>query len=215
MKTKGELAALLVAVALAVSGCSGQAATQSQQGAEAAGLGAAATAVGETASPMPPAETPMALPSDTSVPQPTTGSISGTGDYGYGTNGATPTIAPAASMSGQVSVATATTSLGLILVDDRGDTLYALTTDTPGVSTCEGKCLANWPPLLTGGTPTAGAGVEAALLGTMTRSDGTTQVTYDGKPLYTFVGDNAAGDVNGQGRNGVWFAVTAMGDYVR
>jgi predicted lipoprotein with Yx(FWY)xxD motif len=193
------------------TGCSGQAATYGQQGAEAA----QPAATTEPASPVP----PTAAPADASTPQPGSGSSAAgsgySGGYGYGAPAATSTVGQGTSASEQVTVGTATSSLGLILVDGRGRTLYALTTDSPGVSTCEGSCLANWPPLVVSGTPVAGSGVEGTLLGTMTRSDGSTQVTYNGKPLYTFVGDVAAGDVNGQGKAGVWFAVTALGDYAR
>jgi predicted lipoprotein with Yx(FWY)xxD motif len=76
---------------------------------------------------------------------------------------------------------------------------------------CQGDCLVTWPPLARTGTPTAGTGVDAAKIGTITRSDGSSQVTYAGWPLYHFAADAAPGDVMGQGVGGVWFAVLPDG----
>jgi predicted lipoprotein with Yx(FWY)xxD motif len=72
-----------------------------------------------------------------------------------------------------------------------------------------------WPPLLVTDTPSAREGVQAALLGVISRTDGGKQVTYNGKPVYTYAGDNAPGDLNGQGKGGVWFAVTSDGGLAR
>ncbi len=102
-------------------------------------------------------------------------------------------------------------SLGSFLVDSKGMTLYLFTKDTPNTSNCYDGCAAAWPPLLTLGAPTSGAGVDASLLGTTTRTDGSVQVTYNGWPLYYFANDKAAGDVNGEGVQGVWFVVTPDG----
>jgi predicted lipoprotein with Yx(FWY)xxD motif len=91
-----------------------------------------------------------------------------------------PPASASSSAADQTStVMTTSTSLGTILVDGRGMTLYLFTKDTQnsGKSACEGQCLAAWPPLL--GEPQAGAGADKALLGTLVRTDGTTQVTYD------------------------------------
>ena len=105
---------------------------------------------------------------------------------------------------------------GPILVDGEGRSLYLFTNDTQnsGASTCTDDCLAKWPPLLTDGDPVPGEGVDEALLGTITRDDGTTQVTYNGWPLYTFADDTAPGDTNGQGVGDVWFLVTPAGEAV-
>ena len=94
--------------------------------------------------------------------------------------------------------------------------LYLFTNDTQdsGASTCADDCLAAWPALLSDGDPVAGEGVDAALLGTITRDDGTTQVTYNGWPLYYYAEDTAAGDTNGQGVGDVWFLVTPEGEAV-
>jgi len=106
--------------------------------------------------------------------------------------------------------AKATSKYGTILVDSQGMTLYRYTPDTAGKSTCYGGCAQVWPPLLVPGatSPTAGDGVEG-MLGTTTRTDGTRQVTFNGWPLYTFTGDSAPGEVNGQGYEGTWFVVPA------
>jgi predicted lipoprotein with Yx(FWY)xxD motif len=105
---------------------------------------------------------------------------------------------------------------GPILVDAQGMSLYLFTNDTQnsGASTCADDCLAEWPALTTDGDPAAGEGVDASLLGTIKRDDGSTQVTYNGWPLYYFADDTAAGDTNGQGLGDVWFLVTPAGEAV-
>jgi predicted lipoprotein with Yx(FWY)xxD motif len=103
-------------------------------------------------------------------------------------------------------------SLGSFLVDSQGMTLYLYTKDTPNTSNCYGGCATAWPPLLTTGAPTAGAGVDDSKLGTTTRTDGSTQVTYNGWPLYYFAGDHAAGDTTGEGKGGVWYVITPDGE---
>jgi predicted lipoprotein with Yx(FWY)xxD motif len=129
-----------------------------------------------------------------------------------GTDGAA-TDGPVAVASAVVSVADDAT-FGPILTDGSGMTLYLFTADSPGVSTCVDGCLAAWPPLLTGGGPVAQGAADAGLLGTLTRDDGTVQVTYGGWPLYFFASDMAAGDVAGQGVNGAWFVVAPDGSAV-
>jgi predicted lipoprotein with Yx(FWY)xxD motif len=104
--------------------------------------------------------------------------------------------------------------LGSILVDDKGMTLYLFTKDTPNTSNCYDKCATAWPPLLTTGNPVAGEGVDASLLGTTTRKDGSVQVTYNGWPLYYYEKDKAPGDVVGQDVGGVWFVVSDTGEQV-
>ena len=86
--------------------------------------------------------------------------------------------------------------------------------DTGTASTCYTSCANVWPPLLTDGTPQAGTGVDASLLGTTTRTDGKVEVTYAGHPLYYFVKDKAPGDITGQGINGfggLWWVVSPAG----
>jgi predicted lipoprotein with Yx(FWY)xxD motif len=115
--------------------------------------------------------------------------------------------------TGAAAVVTlATGEPGELLTDGEGLTLYLFTADSPGVSTCTDGCLAVWPPLLTGGEPVAGTGVDAGLLGTLTREDGSVQVTYAGWPLYRYAGDTAPGELTGQGVGGVWFVVAPSGE---
>jgi predicted lipoprotein with Yx(FWY)xxD motif len=104
-------------------------------------------------------------------------------------------------------------SLGLILADDKGMTLYAFTKDTPGVSNCSGDCATLWPPLLVaqGAVLSAGEGLSVAL-GTLQRADGTTQVTVNGQPVYYWADDSNPGDTGGQGVGGVWFVLNGSGN---
>jgi predicted lipoprotein with Yx(FWY)xxD motif len=87
--------------------------------------------------------------------------------------------------------------LGTIIVDSEGLTLYDFHKDKGGVSSCYGACAGAWPPLLTEGEPKAEAGAMASQLGTTKRKDGTVQVTYNGWPLYTYLGDKGPGEANG------------------
>lgn len=109
---------------------------------------------------------------------------------------------------------------GRILFDGRGAALYAFTRDpvARGRSTCSGACASAWPPLLTAAMPRAGAGVARSLLGTLRRSDGSRQVTYAGRPLYTYVGDRRPYQVLCQDVTefgGVWLVVRPGGRLVR
>jgi len=111
---------------------------------------------------------------------------------------------------------------GSILVDANGMALYAFMADTQNgdTSTCgdDDGCATEWPPLVSDGDPVAGEGVDASLLGTITRDDGTTQVTYNGWPLYLFEEDTAAGDTNGQGIDefgGLWHLVSPTGEAIQ
>ncbi|HVA87608.1 MAG TPA: hypothetical protein VNF73_14990 [Candidatus Saccharimonadales bacterium] len=107
---------------------------------------------------------------------------------------------PSVPASGAVIVGTATTGLGTALTGPDGKTLYIHAGDSARTSTCAGGCATAWPPLTVtaGQRPTAGTGVTGQL-GTFTRSDGTTQVTYNGLPLYHWQGDAKPGDTTGQG----------------
>jgi predicted lipoprotein with Yx(FWY)xxD motif len=112
--------------------------------------------------------------------------------------------APAASAAtGGVVVNMATTGLGPVLVGPNGLTLYTHTGDSATASTCTGACATAWPPLAvpTGSSATGGTGVAGAFA-TLTRDDGSLQVTYNGLPLYGWKNDAKAGDTTGQGVNG-------------
>lgn len=121
-------------------------------------------------------------------------------------------------VTGPATVNVSDSTAGQILVDEKGRSLYAFTGDTQnaGTSTCTGDCYSKWPPLIIAGDPTAGEGVDAAMLGTFDRADGNTQVTYNGWPLYLyFGGDKAPGDINGQGMEGKWFLVSPDGTLIK
>jgi predicted lipoprotein with Yx(FWY)xxD motif len=109
------------------------------------------------------------------------------------------------------------TSLGSVLVDGDGKTLYIFTPDaaSAGKSVCNGDCAAAWPPLLGDAAPTLGTGLEAGDFTTITRDDGATQIAFYGMPLYYFAADAAAGDVKGQGLNDKWYVVGADGTPIK
>jgi predicted lipoprotein with Yx(FWY)xxD motif len=138
------------------------------------------------------------------------GSGSGGGLYG---GSSAPTTAPSA----VATVSATSTSLGTILVDGSGRTLYLFEKDQSDQSACTGACVAAWPVDQTSGTPKAGSGVKASMLGTIKRSDNTTQVTYNQHPLYYFQGDSGAGQQDGQGVDAFgakWFVVNPAGGAV-
>jgi predicted lipoprotein with Yx(FWY)xxD motif len=115
-------------------------------------------------------------------------------------------------------VSTAKTSLGRILVDSHGRTLYLFEKDKNGKSACSGQCAAAWPPLIAKSKPRAASGAKASLLGTTKRADGRRQVTYKGHPLYTFVKDTKKGQTNGEGVDAfgaLWWAVSPAGATVK
>lgn len=112
-----------------------------------------------------------------------------------------------------VAIGTSDSEFGVILVDGDGRTLYVFDRDEQGQSACYDDCAANWPPLtVDGDDPEVGGDADSTLVGTTERDDGSTQVTYDGQPLYHFSGDQAPGDVNGQGVGGVWWVVGPDGE---
>ncbi|WP_328914487.1 MULTISPECIES: COG4315 family predicted lipoprotein [unclassified Streptomyces] len=120
----------------------------------------------------------------------------------------------AVASSTTATVSTKSESLGKILVNAKGLTLYLFEADKTSKSTCTGACAQAWPPLTVKGKPTAGSGVQSKLLSTTNRSGGTKQVTYKGHPLYRFAGDKKAGDTNGQGLNNFgakWYVLGGNG----
>ena len=111
-----------------------------------------------------------------------------------------------------VTVMTRSGPLGTYLTDSSGKTLYMFASDTPSKSTCTGSCLSFWPPL--DGKATAGSGVTASKLATITGTNGDAQVTYAGHPLYHYAKDSKAGDVKGQGSNqsgALWWILAPSG----
>jgi len=101
------------------------------------------------------------------------------------------------------------TSLGNVMGDSEGFTVYLFTPDGQGDSTCYDECASNWP--FVAEASEVGEGLDASLLGTTERTTGETQATYNGWPLYSYAGDATPGDTTGQGVGGVWFALDASG----
>ena len=129
-----------------------------------------------------------------------------------------PVVAPSPStapVTSGTAIAVGSTRVGQVLVDSNGLTVYLFEADKGTTSACNSaSCVQYWPPVLTKGAPQAAAGVNPSLLGTTTRADGTTQVTYAGHPLYLFISDKKAGDATGQGVNAFgapWYVVSPSG----
>ena len=134
-------------------------------------------------------------------------SSSGTSSASGG-SGTTSTSTPAAATAG--SLKTTTIGGATVLTSSKGFTLYSFAPDTSTKSNCNGTCAQNWPPVK---GPATASGVKGTF-GTIKRSDGSTQATFDGHPLYTFVGDTAPGQAKGNGLNaagGVWHEITTSG----
>ena len=108
-------------------------------------------------------------------------------------------LSASATVTGGATVKARATSLGRIVVNAQGRSLYLFEKDRRGKSACYGQCAQYWPPLLTRGKPVAGMGVKAKLLGVTRRRNGTMQVTYAGHPLYRYVLDARAGQTTGEG----------------
>jgi predicted lipoprotein with Yx(FWY)xxD motif len=108
-------------------------------------------------------------------------------------------------------------SIGKVLVNSQGRTLYVFNKDSGTQSACTGACAVNWPPLRANGKPTVGTGANASLTTSTPQSGGRSQITYNGHPLYLFKGDQKAGQTNGEGLTafgGQWFAVSPAGNQV-
>ena len=131
----------------------------------------------------------------------------GGGGGGYG-------AAPAARSASGTTVTLRTSKLGSYLADAKGRTLYLFVADKTTASTCYSACASLWPPLTSSAPVKPGAGVMASLLGTTKRTDGTTEVTYSGHPLYYYAGDSLPGDTTGQAINqfgAEWYVVAPDG----
>lgn len=129
---------------------------------------------------------------------------------GYGA----PTSSAAAPAS-NVGVDAKKLGLGTVLVDAKGMTLYLFEKDKNGKSACDGACASAWPPLT--GTAKAGPDVKSSLLGTTTRPDGTTQITYNNHPLYHFTQDTKPGDTTGQDSKAFgasWYVLAPTGNKI-
>jgi predicted lipoprotein with Yx(FWY)xxD motif len=134
-----------------------------------------------------------------------------------GGSGAATAAAPKTSSGASVTVGVANSSLGSILVDSTGRTLYLFKADVGMTSACIGACATAWPPLLATGTPTAGNGLTASKLATITRAGGSHQVTYNGHPLYLYTGDKNPGKTTGEGVTAfgaAWYALTPAGNQI-
>ena len=143
--------------------------------------------------------------------------VAGCGGGGYGSSNkpSSQTSTPVASSSATLSLGS--TGPGKVLVGANGRTLYLFEKDSGGKSSCTGGCASEWPPFTTTGKPSAGAGVNAAMLSVTKRSDGKNQVVYAGHPLYFYSADTKAGDTTGQGLNvfgAEWYVVSAGGSKV-
>ena len=183
MKSKTLIVTTFVALTLLVSAC--------------------APAATPTTSP------PTAMPAATQAPAAT--AMSG-GNSGASMPAETPTAASAMTGTAATVNVGKNSKYSAFLVDGKGMTLYLFTKDTPDTSTCYDKCATAWPPLLTNGKPVAGSGVDESKFGTTTRTDGTTQVTYNGWPLYYYAKDQQPGDTTGDGVGSVWYLITPSGD---
>jgi predicted lipoprotein with Yx(FWY)xxD motif len=140
----------------------------------------------------------------------TNGAASGTGGTAAGGNPYGRAAAPA----GSASLKVATSGIGSFLTDGNGRTVYLFTKDSGTMSSCSSGCASVWPPVTTATQIQVGGGASASLLGTTQRAGGQTQVTYNGHPLYYFVGDAQPGQTSGEQLNefgGLWYAVSPNG----
>lgn len=137
------------------------------------------------------------------------------GGYGAGDQGQAP---PPAAAGGPTVQVRSVPNLGPVLVGPDGRTVYLFEKDHGPESSCAGACAQAWPPLITSGSPpTAGPGVDQGQLSTAKRPDGATQVTYHGRPLYYYQGDQQPGQTTGQGNTGFgagWYVLSPAGDKV-
>jgi predicted lipoprotein with Yx(FWY)xxD motif len=134
-----------------------------------------------------------------------------------GGGGAATASPPKTSTGASATLGVASSSLGSILVNSTGRTLYLFKADVGAKSACTGACATAWPPLLATGKPTAGTGLTASKPATITRSDGSQQVTYNGHPVYLFIKDKKPGQTTGQGVTAfgaAWYALTPAGNQI-
>lgn len=142
-----------------------------------------------------------------------TGGATG-GPPAYPAAGTTTSGQPVSPGAAAATVTAARTSLGTVLTDGHGRTLYLFKRDTGRSSSCYGGCAEVWPPVTTTSQPRATAPAQLTLLGSTRRHDGGEQLTYDGHPLYYYAGDNRPGDVKGQGLDSFgagWYVLSPAG----
>lgn len=174
----------------------------------------------------PTAEPPTGAPPPTSAPAPTSPPPTAVPPTVAPPTAAPATAAPAATIpiSGTTGVPAPkavtlelmqNSDLGKFITDGDGNTLYLLTKDAPNTSNCYDKCAQSWPPLLPAGDATLKDGVIAALVGKTTRKDGSTQLTYNGWPLYYYAKDQKPGDTTGQAVGKVWWVVSPEGNIIK
>jgi predicted lipoprotein with Yx(FWY)xxD motif len=137
-----------------------------------------------------------------------TSTTASSGASSSATSSPTTTVAAPATTAQAATVMTANSSLGTILVNVEGKTLYAFANDQGTTSACTGGCATIWPPLMASGTPVAGNGVDGSKLSAAPSG----QVAYNGHLLYTYAQDMAAGDTKGQGIGGIWHVVSPSGE---
>jgi predicted lipoprotein with Yx(FWY)xxD motif len=143
--------------------------------------------------------------------------VAGCGGGSSSSSGSGGSATSASTAAGGAAVGTAKTSLGTVVVDGSGRTLYRFAKDTGSKSTCSGSCAAAWPPFTAAAKPATSGGVPGSGLTLVKRSDGKRQVVMDGHPLYFFKGDTSAGQLNGQAVDAFgakWYVVGPTGKTV-
>src|SRR6185437_13880683 len=136
---------------------------------------------------------------------------------GGSTSSASASAAGSGSSTSSTVITTKTSSGGSFLTNGAGRAIYLFMADSTGKSACDGACAAAWPPVIATAQPTATGGAQASGLSTITRSDGSKQVTYDGHPLYYFTGDTGPGTDKGQGLDNFgakWWLVAPTGSTI-
>jgi predicted lipoprotein with Yx(FWY)xxD motif len=142
----------------------------------------------------------------------------GSGGYGASSSSSSSKAAPAKAAATSSTVHAATSDSGKILVDGQGRAMYAFAADSKGRSACSGACLTYWPPVKASDKPATDTAGVTATFGVLKRSDGTAQLTADGRPMYTYVGDSKPGATTGQGKNlsgGLWWVVSPSGSLIK
>ena len=197
-------AALITVGGLVVGGCSSSSTATPTSAAAASAPAAAAPVVSQPAASAPAAAPASSAPVAAASSAPVAPASS-----------APASIAAAPSAAAATDLKIATTKLGPVIVDAKGMTVYYFKSDVPnsGKSVCSGKCLTAWPAVVPVGAKPVATGVTGKV-GEITRSDGTKQLTVDGRPVYLFIGGKKAGATNGQDVKKVWFAVAPNGDEI-